>query len=1096
MEFKKSINVKYDISDAKLINEYFATSSHIEIVRNVFSGVLGNKAKSHIAFGPYGAGKSFISTIITGFLSKKYTNKTDTDLFIKKFSVVDTDAAELFKKISKEKIRYIPVILNGYEGSFEEALTNSLIKQVSTVVDLQNYHQDKNILEIIDRWKSSFPETYGRFQVLLNTNNIDENEFISNLNNAHNLTLFKTFYKQVTSGSDIPFVKKNELINTFEDILDLLKNEGYGVILIYDEFGRMLQNIDEIDLNKFMQQLQDLAELANNQCDNLSLLFIAHKPISHYFSYLEKERRQEFSKIEKRFTTTSINSDNSTFINISSQIIKEKRKSSIDENYLNYHLNNLRKYKLFSNSFTDTEVENLIVRGCHPLHPATVFLLPLISKIFGQNERSLFSFILDESNVGVVGRINKDINLKSIDPDTLVDYFFAENSDISDDEIKELNIYNNNFEIIQNKVPIVYKELSEKIYKFIMLWSITNSNKHFNITPELISYSLNIQIDEVERNLINLTELNLLRYNLFSKSYELINSDYFDFDFEFERRKNVFIQNNHLIYQTLNKYNPKKVFYPKEHNNQFQLTRFANVTYTSQDFSPSDVENADFNIFIALNYENTHHLKHFKNSFILNNNTFENIHIDALKRLYVLDLLDKDRHFMIEHKNAVSTLDYERKKQQKILENFYNSSLIGNYIFNDRKYVIRNLNEIEDMLDLFANDIYKQSIIIQNDQINMFVISKQQENPTIKIIEMLLNNQTPNLDDLFIGNKPDHLIYYSLTHANLSSLNASILDYLEDHPSGSFYELTKIATEPPFGLRPTLSSLIVMYCIIDRWKNIMLFNNGNYIASIDAKTIYETGLGLTDFDYSYSKFDFQNFEYLNFLLENFPDSSEGVQNKSLSIKVLSSLNNWLISLPVITQLGKNISIQELSFIKYIQRAKVNPIESLNSIVNNFTFEDIEYIKSTVEISFSTYLSQLNDAILDEIKFKTWHDLVKNTNKALTKSNTLIHIASSTENVLEKYAETIDTLEIKKWPLAMFDMLKRKIIQDFEESQGKIETKKISIDGIEKEINDVKLSHKAENLKRNLSNLIEANSKYLTRPEVEKVVFDLINKFIN
>ena len=47
----------------------------------------------------------------------------------------------------------------------------------------------------------------------------------------------------------------------------------------------------------------------------------------------------------------------------------------------------------------------------------------------------------------------------------------------------------------------------------------------------------------------------------------------------------------------------------------------------------------------------------------------------------------------------------------------------------------------------------------------------------------------------------------------------------------------------------------------------------------------------------------------------------------------------------------------------------------------------------------------------------------------------------------------------------------------------------------KEVNDIELTNKAINLERNLTNLINANSKYLNYAEIEKVVIELAKKYI-
>jgi hypothetical protein len=58
---------------------------------------------------------------------------------------------------------------------------------------------------------------------------------------------------------------------------------------------------------------------------------------------------------------------------------------------------------------------------------------------------------------------------------------------------------------------------------------------------------------------------------------------------------------------------------------------------------------------------------------------------------------------------------------------------------------------------------------------------------------------------------------------------------------------------------------------------MMFFSNGNFIADVLPETVYQAGLGLKDFEYVYSNFDFENREFLDFVLDEFHDISEGVR---------------------------------------------------------------------------------------------------------------------------------------------------------------------------------------------------------------------------
>ena len=54
---------------------------------------------------------------------------------------------------------------------------------------------------------------------------------------------------------------------------------------------------------------------------------------------------------------------------------------------------------------------------------------------------------------------------------------------------------------------------------------------------------------------------------------------------------------------------------------------------------------------------------------------------------------------------------------------------------------------------------------------------------------------------------------------------------------------------------------------------------------------------------------------------------------------------------------------------------------------------------------------------------------------------------------------------------------------------------IEINGVKREVNDIVIGSKAKNLKRNLESLIEANQRYITQSEVEKVIIELLERYV-
>jgi hypothetical protein len=64
-----------------------------------------------------------------------------------------------------------------------------------------------------------------------------------------------------------------------------------------------------------------------------------------------------------------------------------------------------------------------------------------------------------------------------------------------------------------------------------------------------------------------------------------------------------------------------------------------------------------------------------------------------------------------------------------------------------------------------------------------------------------------------------------------------------------------------------------------------------------------------------------------------------------------------------------------------------------------------------------------------------------------------------------------------------------------DASDKLKTFLIEINGVKREINDIEIGLKAKNLKRNLESLIDANNRYITQSEVEKVIIELIEKYV-
>lgn len=1112
---RSSINIKYDYNDNSIIENYLATNSHAQIIKGVFEGIIYGGHNAHIAYGPYGSGKSYISSIIAGVLSKSYTKNQIKNL-CNKYEDIDSSISKLIELVSTKKQKYITVIMNGYEGNFDVAFTMKLSEALRNQKLLKYIPSYFNgVKEAIFRWKKEYPNTYNQFLSMLNEINSDVESFLSKIENNDNdwINWFQKAYKNLSSGQEFNLKFINNTLSVIEECTPILKKHGYGLLLIYDEFGRYLQNLKTDEVNGFMQKLQDIAEYANKEEHSFGCLFITHKQISEYFTFLEPKQRGEFSKVEQRFLSYEIKSDYSTFLLISSKFLGENRNfilPEIDDFIQKFTL----KIALFSSYYSDSYIINDIIYKMYPLHPLTVYMLPKISSAFGQNERTLFTFLNDRGEYGLSQYIEKDLGY--FYPDMLVDYFFESFDENNSELIKNSIVYSNKIKKIRLQISKEYLYLSERIFKFIFLWGVTFNSEHIRLDSPFLSYALGIDKEEIDFALKELVSNKFIRYNQIELQYEIFQGSSLDIDNEIAKRKSDKEKNRSLLLDILNELNPYKYIYPKKYNSINDIIRYVRLFFTTNDYNSLDFEFADLYLPVYIGNQSSDLLVYGIAKF-----SFNDIEDELVKYSILEDILS-DRFYVINYSNLVSEIEYELSVIKHNLSKFFDRVFVDTEInfYTDKKY-FHSISEMENYFSSYFDDTFNKYIEITNDQINMFEISSVQKNAFKDVVDRVLNDYE-NIEVLAEGTQPSNLIYFSVLKRNMNNqfyfgLKHIIDDYINENVKGRFVDLINILIAPPFGFRPYVAILMLSMIIKDKWKDIILFKNDSFIPnfSIDILLVdlyYEFKLefivpksmklfskndSYNYITYSYNVFDNTNRDYLEKIEDVYKDYLTLNDNKSLSIRVCSSMYNWYISLPVITQQGINLSMSDIEFLKIIKNMRINPIDSILQLYNNF--DDADFVRNTkisIEYSFEDFLNTFENQLLLELGIRDINSWINNLDGIEKKTNRIAIALLNKKTLVETYADQIENIDIKKWTKSSFDSLKRKIKEDYVKiNLDKVKFDSLIINGKSLAIQDIDLSQKGIVTYSNIVNLIEATSKYLTQSEIEKITLMLLERYV-
>ena len=315
------------------------------------------------------------------------------------------------------------------------------------------------------------------------------------------------------------------------------------------------------------------------------------------------------------------------------------------------------KYNLFSQSVISFGDHEQLISKSYPLHPVTIILLPKFSQLFGQNERTLFTFLYDESKYGFKGYVLHQKGLYY--PDLLVDFFFSGSEEKYNDNYKDVVIYKKLYNQLVNLFDVDEVIDAQRILKFILLWNITNSNSIFVISKSLISFALGIDVSKVEKIIDDLLFRKIVRINLIHRNYEIIEASSVDLELEINKALVLTKQKLGALDSVVNYYNPFKTVYPKIYNYQNDTVRFCSVFISIESEYPKDLPQAD--IYLVFSFEETLFNKD-ERTFHGHLSSKKKEFIQIAQRLAAIDLLLSDRHFISEFKNVDIDLQYEKDK--------------------------------------------------------------------------------------------------------------------------------------------------------------------------------------------------------------------------------------------------------------------------------------------------------------------------------------------------------------------------------------------------------------------------------------------------
>jgi len=320
-------------------------------------------------------------------------------------------------------------------------------------------------------------------------------------------------------------VKKRSSSAILSSLSELFTSNRLTVLVI-DEFGKFLEYAVNNDTDSEIYFLQQLAELMNTPEHNCLLLTTLHQSFDAYGHHeLQQSEKQEWRKVKGRFKDLTFNEPIEQLLLLAANNLNDGKSSF--QNDAKHIVELQRRFHIVK---VDSKLVDDIARKLWPLDILSAYLLCVALQRYGQNERSLFTFLESEFSTD---------NPSQLGIPEVYDYLLHEfYSYLS----SKFNVDYTGWSLIDYALDRIEtdftknKEIAEDLVKVVGLVALFG-HKGAHVESEFLTeyLSYNYEKTTVQETLGELEKIKLIRFNRFSKSYKIFEGTDLDFEHEFLR---------------------------------------------------------------------------------------------------------------------------------------------------------------------------------------------------------------------------------------------------------------------------------------------------------------------------------------------------------------------------------------------------------------------------------------------------------------------------------------------------------------------------------------------------------------------------------
>ena len=282
-------------------------------------------------------------------------------------------------------------IENGFAEGAQYIVTPNAQKAIHNIVnDFQTGIHSFTIIGSYGTGKSSFLlalesdlKRTGKTPYLLEAKNLLGTSNVEIMNIVGDYTELSTLLRRSLNAEDTT----NSVLDELKTYYNKSQKQGKFLLIVIDEFGKVLEHAAKNNPEKELYFLQKLAEFVNVPSRQVLLLTTLHQNFSAYAQGLTETQVNEWKKVKGRFKEI-------TFVEPIEQLLYLAAKQMQGNKYKEVptHANSL--YELAkSTGYVSSDFLVDTAMQLYPLDLFSAYAITTAIQRYGQNERSLFTFL-------------------------------------------------------------------------------------------------------------------------------------------------------------------------------------------------------------------------------------------------------------------------------------------------------------------------------------------------------------------------------------------------------------------------------------------------------------------------------------------------------------------------------------------------------------------------------------------------------------------------------------------------------------------------------------------------------------------------------